>query len=276
MQHYENTIRSADGSTELYTQRWLPDGEAKAVALLAHGLGEHSGRYQHVAAAFTARGIAVYSLDHQGFGKSGGARGVVPSWDSFHNNMDLVRNEAEAAHPGRKLFLYGHSLGGIIVLHRALIRPQGFSGVISTGAGLIPMLSPFLVFMARTLGGVLPNNVMASGLDVTALSRDQAVVDAYVNDPLVHDKASMGFGKAGFEVADWTLSNAEKLQMPALLMHGSADRITNPEGTKQFYERAGSSDKTLRIYEGYFHEIHNEPEQAEVIATMAEWLLARA
>jgi alpha-beta hydrolase superfamily lysophospholipase len=275
MKHHEGTIKSVDKTLDLYWQSWTPEGAARAVVILAHGLGEHSGRYAHVAEAFTAAGFALYGIDHRGFGRSGGARGDGTSLDHIADDLGLLVIKAKGEHPGVKAFLYGHSMGGLIALDVGLRHPEHFAGAILTGAGLKNKLPPIKIMLANLLGGLLPGMVTATGLDARLISRDPAVVAAYLTDPLVHDKASTGFGKHGFKRAGEVLAAAGKWSLPVLMMHGTADGIVPVEGTQEFFDAIPVEDKTLKLCEGFYHEVHNEPEQAEVIGEMVEWLKAR-
>lgn len=274
MQQQEGTFKSTDGKINLYWQKWLPEGETKAVVVLAHGLGEYSGRYHHVAQALTEQGYAFYALDHYGHGKSGGPRGHAPSYNVILDDFEQLIQMAQQDHPEKKVFVYGHSMGGNIVLNYALRRPQGFSGVIATGPWLRLPDGPSgpVVTILKLLSRVVPTFTIDNGLDLDNLSRDRAVVEAYQNDPLVHPKISLRLASEMASAAEWALKAAPQLTLPALLMHGGADHLTGPAGTREFYENAGGSDKTHREWEGLYHEIHNEPEQEQVFEFMLGWL----
>lgn len=276
MPHQEMQWKAHDG-LELFAQVWEPQVVApRAVVCLVHGLGEHSSRYAHVAEALGREGYILFTFDHRGHGRSGGIRGHISSIDDFMNDIDLLLEKARMAYPGLPVLLYGHSLGGILVLHYGLKREPNLKGVIATSPGLHTALEkqPVKIFMAKMLGSLVPATVIPSGLDSKSISRDEAVVRAYDNDPLTHDKVSLGFGKVMLGVTKWTLENAANFPVPLLLMHGKADQIAFPSSSVEF-AAAAKNRSTLVLWDGGYHELHNEPEKAEVFKTMMMWMDAR-
>ncbi len=271
MRHVEDTLRSLDG-TELFAQRWEPDAAPKAIICLVHGLGEHSGRYSGVADTLTAAGYAVSSYDLRGHGRSPGARGDAP-FPADLSDIDALLADAAARWPDRPRFLYGHSLGGLLVLTYVLQRDADLAGVVATSAGLrSPVLDQRLKMLAaKVLGAVAPSVTMPTGLDAAGLSRDRKVVDAYLADPLVHDKASLALGRDGAAAAAATLADAARFPLPLLMVHGTADPITYSSGTEAFAAKV-TGDCTVHLYDGLFHETHNEPERDKVLAETITWL----
>lgn len=266
---------SHDG-LEMYAQSWEPEENAKAVVCLVHGLGEHSGRYAHVGKAFAEAGFALAGFDLRGHGKSGGPRGHIPSFEAFMDDINDFIKQVDARFEGFPRFLYGHSLGGILVLNYVLRSKPEFKGVISTGAGLRTSLEEQAgkVMLARVLGTLMPGTAIPSGLNPNDISRRKEVVDAYVNDPLVHDKMTLGFGKIMLSVLPWTFEHAHKFSLPLLIMHGTSDKLGYPRGSEEF---AGyvKENCTLKLWDGLYHEIHNEPEQDEVFTFMIDWMNAQ-
>jgi alpha-beta hydrolase superfamily lysophospholipase len=264
--------KSADG-LEMFAQSWEPDETPRAVVCLVHGLGEHSGRYAHVGKAFVEAGFVLTGFDVRGHGESGGPRGHTPSYDALMDDIDLFIHLVADRYPGLPRFLYGHSMGGNFVINFALrCRPE-LVGVIATGPWLKLAFQPASskVALGKIMNNILPRFSQASGLDTWALSHDPEVVNAYENDPLVHDKISARLFLNVFESGLWALDHAAEIPLPLLLMHGGADRITSLEASRQFAASAG--DKvTLRIWDGLYHEIHNEPEQGEVFTFMIDWM----
>lgn len=264
--------KNSDG-LEMYAQVWEPEEKPKAGVCLVHGLGEHSGRYAHVGKAFTDAGFALGGFDLRGHGKSGGPRGHVPSFDAFMDDIAGFHKQIEERLADIPLFLYGHSLGGILVLNYVLRRKPDFKGVISTGAGLRTSLEEQTgkIIMARVLGTLLPSVAIPSGLDPHDISHSQDIVKAYIEDPLVHDKMTLGFGKIMLSVLPWTFEHAHQFSLPLLVMHGRGDRLGYPSGSEEF---AGlvREDCTLKLWDGLYHEIHNEPEQNEVFAFTLNWM----
>lgn len=276
MKHQEMGWKSRDG-LDIFAQVWEPDViQPRAVVCLVHGLGEHSSRYAHVAEAFAKEGFILFTSDLRGHGRSGGARGHINSIEDFMQDIDVLFEQARSRYPEMPMFLYGHSLGGIQVLHYSLLRKPNLMGVIATSSGLRTALEdqPMKVFLAKTLGALIPNTALSSGLDSNGLSRDPEVVKRYNSDPLVHDKVSLGFGKIMLGVTKWTIEHAGEFQLPLLLLHGKQDTIAFPTGSIQFAEPL-KERCTLVLWEGGYHELHNEPDKAEVLKTMTLWLDAR-
>lgn len=259
-----------------YMQGWEPQGKPKAIVCLVHGLGEHTGRYAHVGKALNDAGYALFGFDLRGHGQTGGPRGHFPSLDAVMQDIRQFVQFQSQNHPGLPLFLYGHSLGGLLTLTYTLQFPEGLQGVIVTGAGLRSALQEQKgkIAMVKLLGSLMPSMIIKSELESAALSRDADVVQAYVDDPLVHDKASLGLGKAGLSAIDLCFARAGTFKPPLLIMHGKADRITYPSGSEDFARLAGETnqDVTLKLWEGMYHEIHNEPEKEEVFKVMIEWM----
>ena len=263
----------AAGGTRLHRRRWLPDGQPVAAVGLVHGLGEHSGRYDHVAAALTGAGYAVFAFDLRGHGRSGGRRGDT-RFGPCIDDIDRLLADAADAVPGKPRFLYGHSLGGLLVLTYGLRRrATPLAGIVSSGAALRSPLREqrAKVTAARLLAPVTPWLTLPTGLDSALVSRDPAVVAAYRADPLVHDKASVAFARDAIAAGDAALAGAGSFTTPSLVLHGGADRLTLPEGSRRFAAVA-PGDCRLVVYDGLYHEIHNEPEQGRVLADVVGWL----
>jgi alpha-beta hydrolase superfamily lysophospholipase len=193
--------------------------------------------------------------------------------EALSKDIDLLLSQARALSPGKPLFLYGHSLGGILVLYYGLVRRPALAGVISTSPGLHTALESQKgkVLLAKVLGLLAPSFVMPSGLDAQAICRDQAVVEAYVNDSLVHDRMSLGLAVELLEAIQTVLTRAPEFPVPLLLMHGSEDRIAFAESSREVASLV-KAECTLKLWEGLSHETHNEPEKAQVLAYMIGWL----
>jgi alpha-beta hydrolase superfamily lysophospholipase len=275
MKTFEDKWTGQDG-VDFFVRGWEPAAKPKAVIALIHGLGEHTGRYQHVGRAITDADYALVGFDLRGHGKSGGLRGHFSSLDVGMRDIQDFLLLLKKRYPELPFFLYGHSLGGLLVLTYALKNKPDLKGVISSGAGLRSQVhdQKMKVMMARILGSILPSTQIASGLDVSFLSRDPAVIDAYQLDPMVHDRISLAFGKAGLEATDYAWKHAGEFSLPLLIMHGAADRNTYPSGSRDFAELAAqnNSDVTLKLWEGRYHELHNDPEKEQVLAFMIQWL----
>lgn len=273
MNTFEWTWKSFDG-LDMYSKGWAPEKEPKAVVCLIHGLGEHIGRYEHVGEAFTQAGYALLGSDLRGHGKSGGLRGHTPSFEAFSKDIAGLLGEASKRYPSAPRFIYGHSLGGLLALSYAVSNTPDARGMIISSPGLRTALheQKVTVTMARVLGAIAPTAPITSGLNVEHLSRDPQVVKAYVNDPLVHDKATLGFGRAALQVTSGIFHQAGRLSVPVLLAYCSADKLTYPHGAEEFAGLAPKGLVTLKRFEGLYHEPHNEPEKAEVLRTYITWL----
>lgn len=276
MKHYETTWKSKDG-LDIFAQAWGPDVvQPRAVICLVHGLGEHSGRYAHVAEALSKEGFILLAADLRGHGKSAGAKGHIHSIEDILLDIDTLFEQAHARYTGLPTFLYGHSLGAILVLYYSLKRKMDVKGVIATSAGLHNDLEKqsLKILLAKILGSLMPNTSLASGLDVNGISRDKSVIDAYKADPLVHGQMTLGFGKVMLEVIKWTLDHAKEFSYPLLLLHGKKDPIAYVSSSIEFAE-ALKDKATLVLWDEGLHELHNEPEKDEVFKTMSLWMDAR-
>ena len=270
MAHFEWDLLGADGK-KLYGQGWQSE-TIKGVVALPHGLGEHSGRYAQVADFLGRAGYALLTFDLRGHGKTAGPRGDV-RWPDILSDMDRLLVEARRRWPSKPLFLYGHSMGGLLVLYFALQRKPRLNGVVASSPGLKTPLEKqkAKVAMANLLASLLPHLIISSGLKPEDISRDPSVVEAYRKDPLVHDKVSLSIARDGLAAGRWSLDHAAEFIPPLLLMQGSADRVVYPEGSQQFAQRA-PGDVTLKTWPGLHHEIHNEPEREDALRFMVDWL----
>lgn len=276
MKHFEMAWKAKDG-LDIFAQGWEPTTvQPKAVVCLVHGLGEHSSRYAHVAEVFGKEGFTLFAADLRGHGRSGGVRGYISSIEDFMQDIDTLLEQARARYSDLPIILYGHSLGGILVLHYSLKRKPNIKGVIATSSGLRTALEqqPAKIFAARLLGSLIPRVAIPSGLETEAISRDEKIVQIYKADALVHDKVALGFGKAMLGAVQWTLEHAAEFPLPLLMLHGKADRIAFPAGSIEFANSV-KDNCTLMLWDDAYHELHNEPEKNEVFKTMTIWMGAR-
>jgi len=267
----------ARGSSRLFQQTWEPDGQTLAVVLLVHGLGEHSGRYAHVAEHLTERGFAIYTLDHYGHGKSDGHAGFVERFSVYLDGVSALLEKAQDEQPDVPFFLIGHSMGGLIAATYLLDNQDAFKACVLSGPALKTDQAPpaLLLALNRLLSKLVPTLPMIQ-LDVSGVSRDPAVVDAYIGDPLVfHGKLSARLIAELSATMDDTLSRASEIRIPLILLHGEKDVLTAPSGSQEMFDNVSSDDKTLKIYPGLFHEIFNEPEKETVLLEMSAWLEAQ-
>jgi acylglycerol lipase len=278
---YSDFTRTATDGLSLYFQGWEPENSPAAAVCLVHGLGEHSGRYGHVAAALNQAGYALLAFDLRGHGRSGGQRGHSPTCAAMLDDVDQLLGQAAARFPGRPRFLYGHSLGGGLVLCYVLrcCSPANgrevpdLAGVIATGPTLRTAFAPpaWKLAVGKVTYNLLPAMSMPNGLDRSALSRDPLVVELYNRDPLVHDRLSARLGMDILRSGELALEHAAQLPVPLLLMHGAEDRITSAGASREFADRSNGMC-TLKIWDGLYHEIHNEPDKQQVLEYMIAWL----
>jgi alpha-beta hydrolase superfamily lysophospholipase len=272
MKHEEMQWITND-AIKLYAQRWEPESNIRGAICLVHGLGEHSSRYRHWADKLTAAGYAVLAYDLRGHGKSGGKRGHAASFDHHADDICTLVEHAGAFYSEKPLFVYGHSLGGLLALFFLIQRQPDLNGAIVTSPGLETMANrqKAKVTAARILGSIAPRVSIANGLELDGLSRDPAVIKAYLNDPLVHNQITLGMGRDMFAAAEYVYEKASSIELPLLLMHGSEDRITYLSGTEKIAKTV-SGECVFKVWDGFYHELHNEPEQNDVFDYLREWL----
>ena len=275
MKHIEGNFKGVRNAN-IYYQAWLPDGEVKAVLFVVHGLGEHSGRYMNHVDRFVPLGYAVYGLDHIGHGKSDGEREVIVRFEDYTEPLTAYYNMVKGWQPGKPIFILGHSLGGLITCYYLLDHQDLFKGAIIS-APLIKVsenISSMTITMGKVLSRIAPKAGLLS-LDATGVSRDPEVVNAYVNDPLVfHGKTPARLAAEMLKAMMRVTAEKEKITLPFIVVQGGADKLVDPGGAQMLYDNAGSKDKTLKIYQGLYHEVHNEPEREVMFKDVESWLVA--
>ena len=273
MQHSEGTFSGVRNAT-IYYQSWLPDGNVKAVLLIVHGLGEHSGRYMNVVNRFVPLGYAVYALDHLGHGKSDGTREYVERFDDFTDTLARYYRMVAGWQPGKPIFLIGHSMGGLIATTYLLDHQADFRGAIISAPAIAvgANVSPVTIALGK-VAAVLAPKLGVLALDVNGVSRDPAVVQAYVADPLnFQGKTTARLAAEMLKAMQRVAAEVGTITLPFIVVQGSADRMVDPAGAQMLYDKAGSPDKTIKIYDGLYHEVFNEPERDQVLADVAAWL----
>ncbi len=276
MQHREGHFNGPAGLS-IYYQYWQPEQAPRAVLLVVHGAGEHSARYRALAEYFCAHGFMVAALDHIGHGRSDGIPGYIGRFSDYLQTLDQFRQQVEADAPGLPLILLGHSMGGLISAAYLLEHQRGITACALSGPAIMTELtpSPIQVMIIRLMAKLLPKAGVMQ-LDAAGVSRDPAVVKDYMEDPLVHHgKLSARFVSELFATMQAVQAEVAGITLPLLVMHGEADAMTAPAGAKFLVEHAGSSDKTLKLYPGLYHEIFNEPEREQVLNDLLEWCEAR-
>jgi acylglycerol lipase len=275
MKHTEGNFKSIR-DLNIYYQAWLPDGDAKAVLFIVHGLGEYCGRYMNHVNRFVPLGYAVYGLDHIGHGKSNGGREQIERFEDYTEPLTAYYNMVKGWQPGKPIFILGHSMGGLITCYYLLDNQDKFKGAIISAPGIkIPTnISPMTIIMGKVLSAIAPKAGILA-LDATGVSRDPQVVKTYVNDPLVfHGKTPARLAAEMLKAMGRVTAEVEKITLPFIAIQGSADKLVDPAGAQMLYDKAGSTDKTLKVYEGLYHEVHNEPEREIMFKDLEAWLQA--
>ena len=272
MEHKEYTWKSKTG-TNVFGQSWLVENP-KAVVGIIHGMGEHVGRYNYLIDALNGAGISVVGYDQFGHGRTEGKRGHVANYDMLLGCLGELTSKMVELAPAKPMFLFGHSMGGNVLLNYLLRRNPKINGAIVSAPWLKLAFDPpaIQVKLAKIVSGILPGLVQSSKLDVNAISKDPKEVQRYVNDPLVHDKISTAFFAGVYGAGEWALEHASELKTPVLLYHGTADQLTSHDASKAFSEKASKADVTFKSLDGFYHESHNEPEREELFKTILEWI----
>jgi alpha-beta hydrolase superfamily lysophospholipase len=273
--------RSPDGRQTLITPDgirlsmldWQPPDAPRGVVVLVHGYGEHSGRYGHVADALTDCGVAVYAYDQRGYGRSEGRRAYVDDFDTYLDDLEYVL-QAPGVPSDVPRILMGHSMGGLVVLRHALRRAPSVRGLILSAPAIEinPDLAPFLRRIAQWVGRVAPRLRTVRSPE-GAISRDPEVVEHAKNDPLnYHGAVRARMGAEMLRAGEEAKEELDALEQPFLVLHGTEDRLVDPAWSQALYDRAASADKTIRLYDGLYHETMNEPERETVLADLTDWL----
>ena len=269
---------STDDGLPLFLHDW-PHAAPRGTVLIVHGLGEHGGRYAHVAAQLNAWGWRVMAHDHRGHGRSGGERGRIASDDALQRDLSLVIDAARAGSTG-PLLLLGHSMGGLIAARfvaeglQAAPAPwhREVDGLVLSSPALRIGMNGFQKLLLATLGPLAPNLAVANGLEPAWVSRDPAVVAAYVADPLVHDRITPRLTRFIVDGGEFVRGVAPRWRVPTLLMWAGSDRCVAPSGSAEFAAAAPKAVLQAQVFEPLYHEIFNEPEQAQVFTRLQAWL----
>lgn len=272
MTHQTYKWKTADG-IEVFGQSWAPEGAAKALICIVHGMGEHGGRYPHLVDYLVPKGYALIALDHRGHGKSGGQRGHMPSFDAMMNDMDIFLAQAAKAFPGLPVFLYGHSMGGNVATNYVLRRKPAIKALIASAPYYRLAFNPpaWKVSLGKTMAKLIPSLSQSTALEVSAISRDAAEVEKYKKDPLVHDKISAAFFVNIHPAGEYAIEHAAELTVPTLVIHGNADRLTSHTASKEFVQKAGSKAE-YKEWDSYYHEMHNDIGREAVLQFVGDWL----
>jgi acylglycerol lipase len=274
MKCLEDSFQTDDGLT-LHEKCWLPDEQPDAVLVVVHGVVEHCDRYAEMAETLSRHGVAVHAFDLRGHGRSDGARIWVKRFDRYVADLGIFVDRVAGRDPKTPLFVFGHSMGGAIAGLFAVERPDALAGlVLSAPALAVPdELFPFLRRLAA-VGSVLFPRLRLVKMGGSRMSSDPDVVAQFQADPLVfHGRMPTRTGGEILQAGERLLQQSERLAMPLLIMHGTADVVTSPQSSREFHDRAPSTDKTLKLYDGLCHDLPREPGKEQIFADLAKWLV---
>jgi len=262
------------GGLKIFTRSWKPEGKARGVIVLSHGFNSHSGYYLWAAEQLLASGLAIYALDYRGRGKSDGERYYVDKFSEYQGDLDLTVKLARSREPGLPVFILGHSAGGVIACNYVLDNQADIAGLICESFAYQVPAPDFALSVLKGLSHLAPHAHVLK-LKKEDFSRDPKVVKALLDDPLLADEVQPTKTVAEMVRADERLKRDFKLfTLPLLIIHGTRDTVTRPEGSKEFYANAGSKDKTLKLYEGYFHDPLSDIGKEAVMADIRSWIAA--
>ena len=275
MKHQEGFFKGVRNAN-IYFQSWSPEGEPRAILLIIHGLAEHSGRYMNLVNHFVPLGYGVYGIDHFGHGRSDGTRVFVERFEDYTNTLKVYFDMIRRWQPRKSVFLVGHSMGGLISAVYLLDHQAELTGAVLSGAAVkVPSnITPVILYVGKILSALMPKFGLL-GLDADGICRDPAVVRAYVSDPLVYTgKTTARLAAEMLKVMQYVSAEASRITLPIMMVQGSADRLVDPAGSQMLYEAVSSADKEIRIYDGFYHEVFNEPEHDKVLRDIEIWLEA--
>jgi alpha-beta hydrolase superfamily lysophospholipase len=272
-----STYIASDGDNVVIQDWPLAAGVTlRGVVIIVHGLGEHAGRYEHVAHKLNAWGFAVRGYDQCGHGESGGERGSLPTDSRLLDDLaDIIDSTRTRMQPGTPLILLGHSMGGLVVGRFVSLGIRKVDALIMSSPALNPGLSAFQKFLLAVLPAIAPNLRVGNGVKPQFISHDPAVVAAYRSDRLVHDRISARLARFIATAGPQTVALAPQWSVPTLLMYAGDDRLLNPQGSRDFAAAAPKAQVTSVCFESLYHEIFNERDATPVFATLQQWLDSR-
>ena len=278
MNETEHTFENED-KLSIFYREWLPDGTIRGIVIIAHGLGEHSGRYRHVADALTAVGFACYGIDLRGHGKSGGLRAFISDVRLAVADLRQLYDIVSARHSQKPVLLFGHSMGSLIGLEFALLYPDRLRGMAMSGTAINAeeMRPAWLISLCLIAARYIPKIRLSPPGSPRVLTQDDEVLQDWWADPLI-DKGMwrVGTSAALLQSSRRIRQRAHQLKLPLLCLHGTDDHLVPATGATYLQNHAQSPDITVKIYEGLRHELVNEIRRDDIINTITRWLAAHA
>lgn len=264
------------GGDSMFGQVWQPPGDPRAILAIVHGLGEYSDRYHNFVQPLMSAGIEIWAYDLRGHGRSAGRRGHIRKWGEYRQDLDLFLRRIAEDQPAKKLFLYGQSLGSLIVVDYVLRDPVNLEGVILSGLATEPvgLTTPVRIMIAKLLSRVWPTFAMLIGIKGDQLTHITSVAKAYDEDPLILSQGTVRFAAEGLATIDFIKRETSRFSLPLLILHGGDDPVNALSGAETFYEQAASADKQLKIYPDTLHEPHNDEVSHEVVSDVMAWIEA--
>jgi len=263
------------GGLKIFIRSWRPEGAVRGVVAIVPGFNSHSGYYAWVGEQFSARGLSAYAVDLRGRGRSDGERFYVQKFTDYLNDVAVMMALATSREPGLPVFLLGHSAGGVVSCMYALEHQQDLAGLICESFAFQVPAPDFALAALKGLSHIAPHAHVLK-LKNEDFSRDPKIVQAMNTDPLIANETQPTLTVAEMVRADERLKrDFASMKLPLLILHGTLDRATKPGGSKLFYESAGSKDKTLKLYDGHFHDLLNDVDKARVLADIQAWIDAR-
>lgn len=260
------------GGIKIFTREWQPAVKPHGVVVISHGLNSHSGHYEWAAQQLTSKGLAVYAMDHRGRGRSEGERFFVEKFSDWTDDLATFIDLVKSQEPGLPVFLLGHSAGGVIACGYVLEHQDELAGLICEDFAYRVPVPNIVLAAVKGVSHVAPHAHVFK-LKNADFSRDPAVVAAMNADPLIANESQPAETMAELARADELLEKSfRRITLPILILHGSADKVTKPSGSQEFYEKAASSDKTLKLYDGHVHDLLADLGKQQVMADIQEWI----
>ena len=265
------TISASDGINLFVRDHSVKN--SNKVILFIHGLGEHSGRYLNLIKDFNDKNISVFTIDIRGHGKSEGKRGHSPFYEQLMSDIQYFVQHVTNKTSKQKYFLYGHSMGGNLVINYSLQKDEKINGIIATSPFIKSAIksSRIKLFIAKLFQNIIPSLTLNNGIDINGISRNLQVIENYVNDPLNHNQISVQLGLDIISSGIYALEHSQDIAVPMIVFHGKKDRLTSYHSSKKLVENSGSNIKFIGFKDAY-HEIHNEPEKKELLRNIFDWI----